>query len=63
MMGAKFFDLSYAQVGLTNFFKKTPSFRPTGKNDRLKMLVEQAEKSFYVWSPPKKQKRQKCLFK
>ena len=49
LAGAKFFDLSYAQSGLTDFLEKAQSFRPTWMNDGLGMLVEQAAESFYVW--------------
>jgi shikimate dehydrogenase len=49
LAGAKFFDLSYAQSGLTNFLEKAKSFRPTWMDDGLAMLVEQAAESFYVW--------------
>lgn len=49
LAGAKFFDLSYAQSGLTHFLEKAKSFRPTWMNDGLGMLVEQAAESFYVW--------------
>lgn len=49
LAGAKFFDLSYAQSGLTIFLEKAKSFRPTWMDDGLAMLVEQAAESFYVW--------------
>jgi shikimate dehydrogenase len=48
-MGAKFYDLSYAQFGLTPFLKSIQAFNPFWYSDGLGMLVEQAAEAFYIW--------------
>lgn len=48
-MGAKFFDLSYAQFELTPFLKSIQAFSPSWSRDGLGMLAEQAAESFYIW--------------
>ena len=49
LIGAKFYDLSYAQVGSTFFLENIQVFMPSWQADGLGMLVEQAAESFTVW--------------
>lgn len=55
--GAKFYDLSYAQSGLTNFLKNSKKYIPAWSSDGFGMLVEQAAESFYVWHEKKPETR------